>query len=155
MLRLPPRTKRTYPRFPYTTLFRSAMGVRLVASKPLARFVNSHPTVVVLCLGFLLTIGFSLLAEGFHFPVPKGYLYAAIGLSVIIETLNQLARRNMNRLEGRRPMRERTAEGILRMLGKRPVSAPDDDMIAELPAQVFQDEERYMVRGVLTLGDRH
>jgi len=131
-----------------------AVGIMLVASKPLARFVSAHPTVVVLCLGFLLTIGFSLLAEGFHFPVPKGYLYAAIGFSVMIEALNQVARRNMTRLEGRRPMRERTAEGILRMLGKRPATDPDDQDPDEPPAQVFQDEERYMVSGVLTLADR-
>src|SRR3546814_8897706 len=53
-----------------------AIGLMLIASKPLTRFVNAHPTVVILCLGFLLTIGFSLVAEGFGFPVPKGYLYA-------------------------------------------------------------------------------
>ncbi|TAM88340.1 MAG: TerC family protein [Candidimonas sp.] len=131
-----------------------AVGVMLVASKPLARFIGAHPTVVVLCLGFLLTIGFSLLAEGFHFSVPKGYLYAAIGFSVIIEALNQLARRNVKRLESRRPLRERTAEGILRMLGKRPLLGPDDEPPEEPPEQVFEDEERYMVSGVLTLADR-
>jgi CBS domain containing-hemolysin-like protein len=132
-----------------------AIGVMLVASKPLTVFVNAHPTVVVLCLGFLLTIGFSLVAEGFGFAVPKGYLYAAITFSVIIEVLNQLARRNMRRADARRPMRERTAEGVLRMLGKRPVTGPDPGP-AELhvPAQVFADEERNMVSGVLTLGDR-
>ena len=72
-----------------------AIGIMLLASKPLTRFVNAHPTVVVLCLGFLLMIGFSLLAESFGFKVPKGYLYAAIGFSVAIEALNQLARRNL------------------------------------------------------------
>ncbi len=45
----------------------------------LTRFVNSHPTIVILCLSFLLMIGFSLIAEGFSFIIPKGYLYAAIG----------------------------------------------------------------------------
>ena len=69
-----------------------AIGIMLLASKPLTRFVNAHPTVVVLCLGFLLMIGFSLLAEAFGFKVPKGYLYAAIGFSVAIEALNQVAR---------------------------------------------------------------
>ncbi|KNC92090.1 CNNM family cation transport protein YoaE [Trabulsiella odontotermitis] len=56
-----------------------AMAVMLLASKPLTRFVNQHPTVVVLCLSFLLMIGLSLVAEGFGFHIPKGYLYAAIG----------------------------------------------------------------------------
>src|SRR3546814_13209503 len=96
-----------------------AIGLILVASKPLTRVVNAHPTVVILCLGFLLTIGFSLLAEGFGFAVPKGYLYAAITFSVLIEVLNQLARRNMRKIDSRRPLLERTAEGVLRMLGKR------------------------------------
>ncbi len=133
-----------------------AMGVMLFASKPLTRFVNAHPTVVVLCLGFLLTIGFSLMAEGFGFAVPKGYLYAAIGFSVVIETFNQIALRNRRKHEARRPMRERTAEGIMRMLGKRPIEASQTEGpgVAEEPAQVFQDEERNMVSGVLTLADR-
>lgn len=132
-----------------------AIGLMLVASKPLTRFVNAHPTVVILCLGFLLTIGFSLLAEGFGFSVPKGYLYAAITFSVVIEMLNQVARRNMRRADSRRPLRERTAEGVMRMLGKRPLMGPEQerpDVAAS--AQVFGDEERYMVSGVLTLADR-
>lgn len=133
-----------------------AMGVMLFASKPLTRFVNAHPTVVVLCLGFLLTIGFSLVAEGFGFAVPKGYLYAAIGFSVIIESLNQLARRNMQKVELRRPMRERTAEGIMRMLGKQPLVGPEQPETASRQPEVhaFGEEERNMVSGVLTLGDR-
>ena len=80
--------------------------------------------MVVLCLGFLLMIGFSLLAESFGFKVPKGYLYAAIGFSVAIEALNQLARRNLLKLDARRPMRERTAAAV-RMLGSvRPPTSP-------------------------------
>src|SRR3546814_17513916 len=85
-----------------------AIGIMLVASKPLTRFVNAHPTVVILCLGFLLMIGFALVAEGFGFKVPKGYLYAAIGFSVAIESLNQIARRNLLSRDPQRPMRERT-----------------------------------------------
>ena len=135
-----------------------AIGVMLVASKPLTKFVNAHPTVVILCLGFLLMIGFSLLAEGFGFVVPKGYLYAAIGFSIVIESVNQVARRNVRLAEARRPFRERTAEGVLRMLGKQSAAgpqreaAPDSD--ADSPTQVFGEEERYMVSGVLTLADR-
>lgn len=130
-----------------------AIGIMLVASKPLTIFVNAHPTVVILCLGFLLTIGFSLLAEGFGFIVPKGYLYAAIIFSVMIEALNQVARRNIRRVEARRPLRERTAEGVLFMLGKRPMIGPiEPDDTTEEP--VFGEEERHMVSGVLTLADR-
>lgn len=135
-----------------------AIGVMLLASKPLTRFVNAHPTVVVLCLGFLLMIGFSLVAEGFGFEVPKGYLYAAIGFSILIELFNQLARRNLFAIDSGRPMRERTAEAVLRMLGKRlpqeiPVSQHQEqqDQQQEL---TFGVEERNMVSGVLTLAER-
>ena len=133
-----------------------AVGIMLLASKPLTRFVNAHPTVVVLCLGFLLMIGFSLVAEAFGFKVPKGYLYAAIGFSVTIEFLNQLARRNGLRLQSVRPMRERTAEAVLRMLGKK---LPDEvaqtiDEPGMQPALTFGVEERNMVSGVLTLAAR-
>ncbi|MPS76688.1 MAG: TerC family protein [Achromobacter sp.] len=133
-----------------------AIGIMLLASKPLTRFVNAHPTVVVLCLGFLLMIGFSLLAEAFGFKVPKGYLYAAIGFSVAIEALNQVARRNLLKLDARRPMRERTASAVLRMLGKRPPTCDEADLPnADGPAMpAFGVEERNMVSGVLTLAER-
>lgn len=132
-----------------------AIGIMLLASKPLTRFVNAHPTVVVLCLGFLLMIGFSLLAESFGFKVPKGYLYAAIGFSVAIEALNQVARRNLLKLDARRPMRERTATAVLRMLGKRPPASDESDLPSAMPAvPAFGVEERNMVSGVLTLAER-
>src|SRR5690606_2280275 len=54
-----------------------SMGLMMVASKPLTAFVNARPTVIMLCLGFLMMIGFSLTAEGLGFHIPKGYLYAA------------------------------------------------------------------------------
>ena len=134
-----------------------AVLIMLVASKPLTKFVNEHPTVVVLCLGFLLMIGFSLVGEGFGFKVPKGYLYAAIGFSVLIELLNQFARLNGLKLESKRPMRERTAEAVLRMLGK---PLPEDVVVQPPSAQqeetpvTFGVEERNMVSGVLTLAER-
>ncbi|HEX7387546.1 MAG TPA: TerC family protein [Castellaniella sp.] len=133
-----------------------AMAIMLVASKPLTTFVNAHQTVVILCLGFLLTIGFSLLAEGFSFPVPKGYLYAAIGFSVLIEALNQWAKRNVRRAEMRRPLRERTAEAVLLMLGRKPLMGPEPEGETQtLRPEAFGDEERNMVSGVLTLSDRN
>ena len=70
-----------------------AVIVMLVAADPLANFINNNPTVVMLALGFLLMIGFTLIAEGFGAPVPKGYIYAAMAFSALIEALNMLARR--------------------------------------------------------------
>src|SRR6185369_7012790 len=66
-----------------------AVGLMMAASGPLMRFVTAHPTVAVLSLGFLLMIGFSLVLDGLHVHVPKGYLYAAIAFSVLIEGFNQ------------------------------------------------------------------
>ena len=70
-----------------------AVAIMLVASKPLADFVERHPTVKMLALSFLLLIGMTLVADGAGFDIPKGYIYAAIGFSVAVETLNQLAAR--------------------------------------------------------------
>lgn len=70
-----------------------AMIVMMVAAAPLTRFVNAHPTVVVLCLGFLLMIGFSLIADGLGYHIPKAYLYAAIGFSVAVEAFNQVSQK--------------------------------------------------------------
>lgn len=138
-----------------------AMGVMLLASKPLTNFVNAHPTVVVLCLSFLLMIGLSLVAEGFGFHIPKGYLYAAIGFSILIELFNQIARRNFIRHQSHRPMRERTAEAILRLMGGRNraqtanSSSNEESALTEaMPQEAFKDEERYMINGVLTLASR-
>lgn len=82
-------------------------------------FVSKHPTVVILCLGFLMMIGFSLIVEGFGLHIPKGYLYAAIGFSVLIEMLNQLGRKNRERFVTTGDLRDRTAEAVLRLLGSK------------------------------------
>lgn len=74
----------------------------------------------MLCLGFLMMIGFSLTAEGLGFHIPKGYLYAAIGFSLLIEAANQLVRwRRKRHLQGNRDLRESTAHAVLRLLGER------------------------------------
>ncbi len=134
-----------------------SIALMIWASKPLTSFVNNHPTVVVLCLSFLLMIGLTLTAEGLGFKIPKGYLYAAIGFSILIEFFNQIARRSLLRSESRRPLRDRTAEAVLRMLGNRKGEDKDDsqnDGQPELDEQAFRTEERNMVSGVLSLAER-
>ncbi len=96
-----------------------AVGIMLWASRPLMDFVNKHPTVVILCLGFLMMIGFSLVVEGFGFHIPKGYLYAAIGFSILVEMINQTMRRNQEKLVTTTDLRYRTASAVLRMLGSK------------------------------------
>lgn len=65
-----------------------AVLVMLWASGPLSRFVTRHPTVKMLAMSFLLLIGMALLADGMGFHIPKGYLYFAMGFSVMVEGLN-------------------------------------------------------------------
>ncbi|MEN5060222.1 TerC family protein [Luteimonas sp. TWI1416] len=135
-----------------------AMAVMMLASKPLTRFVSRHPTVVVLCLGFLLMIGFSLVAEGLGFKIPKGYLYAAIVFSILIEAFNQWSRYNRERHVRQLPFRQRTADAVLRLLGARPDTASEGGAIE--PAEQAPDGERLeaaehdMIRSVLTLAER-
>ena len=83
-----------------------AMAVMLLASGPTTTFVERHPTVKMLVFSFLLFIGMALLADGFGMHVPKGYIYAAIGFSVVVELLNQLAARR--RVRARRSTAPRT-----------------------------------------------
>ncbi len=70
-----------------------AVGVMLLAADPLANFINKNPTVVMLALGFLLMIGVVLIADGFGVHVPKGYIYAAMAFSALVEGLNMWSRR--------------------------------------------------------------
>ncbi len=69
------------------------VATMLLAANPLANFIHANPTIVMLALGFLLLIGTTLIAEGFGAHLPKGYIYAAMGFSVLIEGLNMLSRR--------------------------------------------------------------
>src|SRR5690606_14856807 len=134
-----------------------SIGIMLWAFKPLTQFVSAHPTVVVLCLSFLLMIGLTMTAEGLGFKIPKGYLYAAIGFSILIEFFNQIARRSLLRSESRRPLRDRTAEAVLRMLSNRKHEDKDEsgsEGQPDLDEQTFRTEERNMVSGVLSLAER-
>lgn len=69
------------------------VAIMLVAADPLGEFIHANPTVIMLALGFLLLIGTTLIAEGFGFHLPKGYIYAAMGFSALVESFNILAKR--------------------------------------------------------------
>jgi predicted tellurium resistance membrane protein TerC len=77
-----------------------AVLAMLLAATPLSNFINANPTIVMLALGFLLMIGTALIAEGFGAKVPKGYLYAAMAFSALVEGLNMLERRAKGRVDG-------------------------------------------------------
>lgn len=134
-----------------------SMGMMMFAARALTIFVHRHPTVVVLCLSFLLMIGLTLVVEGFGFEIPKGYIYAAIGFSIFIEIINQLISQKQQTVYNQYSRRERTANMVLRMLGNQLDESSDDeegeDKKEEQP-MLFGEDERNMVSGVLTLGER-
>ena len=138
-----------------------AVVVMLAAAKPLSDFVTARPSLIILCLGFLLMIGLVLVVDGFGLHVPKGYVYAAISFSVVIEMLNQIAARNRRRFAQAIPPRRRAAYAILRLVGGVPLSGPvalaaeAAGAAGEAPSgEVFAPLERRMVRGVLELARR-
>jgi predicted tellurium resistance membrane protein TerC len=67
-------------------------------SGPLGQFVEKHPTIKILALSFLLLIGFTLIVEGLHQHIPKGYVYFAMGFSVFVEMINMRVRDSMSSL---------------------------------------------------------
>jgi predicted tellurium resistance membrane protein TerC len=66
----------------------TAVLIMLVSAGPISSFINRHPTIKILALSFLLLIGFTLVVEGLHQHIPKGYIYFAMGFSVFVEMLN-------------------------------------------------------------------
>ena len=69
----------------------------MLSAEGVSAFIQRHPTVKMLALSFLLLIGFSLVAEGMHQEIPKGYLYFAMGFSVLVEMLNLRVRQKQGR----------------------------------------------------------
>lgn len=138
-----------------------AILIMMATSKPLTDFVGRHPTVVMLCLGFLLMVGFSLIAEGFGVYIPKGYLYAAIGFSVLIEAINQFARVKLKkRIIDTSQLRQRTADTIMKVLGAKLEEGSDEAQEAGVVLQeaarggVLSDAERDLLRSVFNLSER-
>lgn len=74
-----------------------SMVVMLLASGYISYFLKEHPTFKMLALSFILMIGMLLFAEGLHFHVPRGYVYVAFAFSILVESLNTLARRKQKR----------------------------------------------------------
>ena len=68
--------------------------VMYISSGPVATFVAGHPTTKMLALAFLVLIGVALVADGFRFHIPRGYIYFAIAFSAAVELFNVLAKRN-------------------------------------------------------------
>jgi predicted tellurium resistance membrane protein TerC len=108
-----------------------AVVIMLAASRPLAEFVQRHPTVKMLALSFLMLIGMTLIADGAGLHVPKGYIYAAIGFSVGVEALNQMAARRR---------RQRRGIDAVPPITLGPANPPDSNPVGENPSPRFSGE---------------
>jgi predicted tellurium resistance membrane protein TerC len=87
-----------------------AIGVMYFASGPVATFIERYPTTKMLALSFLLLIGAALVADAFHFHIPRGYIYFAMAFSGAVEAVNVLMMRNRRRAAARAKA-ERQAKG--------------------------------------------
>ncbi|MFC3415303.1 TerC family protein [Algoriphagus hitonicola] len=70
-----------------------SLGIMMAFAGKISRFINQNPTLQILALSFLILIGFMLMIEGFHFEVPKGYIYFAVFFSLAVELVNMRARK--------------------------------------------------------------
>lgn len=74
-----------------------AVAVMILASNPVGNFIDRHPTLRMLALAFLILVGFVLIADGLEFHIPRGYVYFAMGFSILVESLNSWARKRPTR----------------------------------------------------------
>jgi len=72
-----------------------AVGVMMLSARAIGEFVDGHPTIKMLALSFLLLVGFTLFGEGFGLVIPKGYIYFAMGFSMMVELLNIKLRKRL------------------------------------------------------------
>ncbi len=101
-----------------------AAVVMVFTATPLSNFVERHPTVKMLALSFLLLIGFTLIVEGLHQHIPKGYIYFAMGFSVFVEMLNLRLRGGaVEPVTLRKPYREAAPGGAAVAVASVPVKA--------------------------------
>jgi predicted tellurium resistance membrane protein TerC len=78
-----------------------AIAVMYFASGPVSHFIERHPTTKMLALSFLLLIGAALVADAFHFHIPRGYIYFAMAFSAAVEVVNVMMMRNRQRRTGK------------------------------------------------------
>jgi predicted tellurium resistance membrane protein TerC len=76
-----------------------SIGIMMVFSGRISDFINKHPSMEVLALGFLILIGFMLFLEGLHYDIPKGYIYFAVAFSLLIEMVNIRVRNRRKKIK--------------------------------------------------------
>src|SRR5829696_4508551 len=99
--------------------------VMVFTSTPLSNFVEHHPTIKMLALSFLLLIGFTLIVEGLHQHIPKGYIYFAMGFSVLVEMLNLRIRGKTRPVSLHDPYRGAVAGGVAAAVANVPAKGQE------------------------------
>ncbi len=134
-----------------------AAPAAVLLKKRLPDLMHRRPTIQILCLDYLMLVGLVLVADAAGFHIPKGYIYAIIGFSMLVECGRQILDRRRDLRLGRRTLRLRTAGAVLRFLGssttfyKQSGRAPEQT----LGGADLSHEAREMLYGVLTMGERH
>ncbi|MEG2173357.1 MAG: transporter associated domain-containing protein [Desulfovibrionaceae bacterium] len=134
-----------------------AVGIMLLAARPLTLFLEGHPSAIILCLGFLFLIGASLILDSAGITIPKGYLYAIILFSICLEGFNQWIIQSRKKQLPTTNLREATAHTILQMLGGESQEAhlSMQALSATIPdAALLAPQERHMVARVIRMGNR-
>ena len=102
-----------------------AAVVMVFSATPLSNFVERHPTVKMLALSFLLLIGFTLIVEGLHQHIPKGYIYFAMGFSVLVEMLNLRIRGKGEPVTLHEPYRKAVARNVAAAVANVPAKTQE------------------------------
>ena len=100
-----------------------SIAVMMMFAAPVSRIINLHPTLQMLALSFLLLIGFTLIVEGLHQHIPKGYIYFAMGFSVLVEMLNLRIRGKGAPVSLHEPYREAVAGSVAAAVVNVPAKA--------------------------------
>ncbi|WP_343187602.1 transporter associated domain-containing protein [Buchnera aphidicola (Periphyllus koelreuteriae)] len=137
-----------------------SMCFMLYVLKSIKKFIHKYKAIVVLCLGFLLMIGMSLILEVLGFYIPKTYLYTAIGFSIFIEVFNQLSKYNFLLYQYTRPIRTRVLEKFLQIIKiekqktKHIKNEKKNKKYFSKEYSNFKKEEKYMIYSLLNLAIR-
>ena len=135
----------------------AAMPVAILLNRKRPLFMIRHPTIQILCLDYLMLVGLVLAVDAAGLHIPKSYIYAAIGFSMLVEGGRQILDRRRDLRLGQRSLRLRTAGAVLRFLGSSTTFRKQLGSGGEMPSDNagMTDGARDMLYGVLTLGERH
>lgn len=135
-----------------------AMAIMLRAASFLSAFVERYPSIVVMCLGFMMMVGASLVMDGIGLPVPRGYLYAAVVFSLFVEAFRQLMVRRRRSPGAARDSRGALADAVSRLLSLGELNSGEAQLeLAALAADageagVCAKKERELLARILRLG---